>query len=347
MPTRQPSAAQTSSDQGDPASYTQLLTEIQQELERGFQAVERLRLQTYWNIGKRIHRYLGAGTEDHSASIRRLSADLMTSYVQLYRMLKFYQAFPELPADPPFSWSQYRELALTPDACRPELLARVRAEHLSGQAIARAAAEFRRQEDETELPPPDGGPLSCSRGTLFLYRISRVEKIADTRLTAVMIDCGFQIERKLILTAADPDFRAGMAAMSHKDGPEYILAEPHAYRADQFYTYAVDILKVIDGDTLDVAIDCGFLIRFRGKLRLRGINTPELSCRQGQTARAFVQERLDHARSVVIKTWRQEKYGRYLADIFYHPDTDDHQRCAQEGIFLNQQLLDEGLAHLY
>lgn len=44
----------------------------------------------------------------------------------------------------------------------------------------------------------------------------------------------------------------------------------------EFYTYQAKIISVYDGDTCTAVIDLGFRISFEIKLRLAGINTPEL-----------------------------------------------------------------------
>jgi endonuclease YncB( thermonuclease family) len=47
---------------------------------------------------------------------------------------------------------------------------------------------------------------------------------------------------------------------------------------------------------------------------------------------------------IIIKSHGRDKYGRYLADIFYLKGEKDPQAVLNKGIFLNQQLLDENLA---
>jgi endonuclease YncB( thermonuclease family) len=93
-----------------------------------------------------------------------------------------------------------------------------------------------------------------------------------------------------------------------------------------------------------VEIDVGFAIWVRQKLRLRGIDAPELSRRSGQRARAFVEERLALAPCIALCTSRADKYDRYLADVFYLEGEGDAGRVVEQGIYLNQQLLDQGLA---
>ena len=49
---------------------------------------------------------------------------------------------------------------------------------------------------------------------------------------------------------------------------------------------------------------------------------------------------------IVIRTHSTDKYDRYLADIFYLPGEGEPQAVAEKGVFLNQELLDEGLARV-
>ncbi len=123
------------------------------------------------------------------------------------------------------------------------------------------------------------------------------------------------------------------------------------------YTYKAVIERVIDGDTLLAHVDLGFHVWTSQRLRLRGINTEELndnviassegakqSPDRAEQAKQFVEEKLSHLEFVVIKTYRTDKYGRYVADIFYHPTLQKKEEIAEKGFFLNQQLLDAGLA---
>ncbi len=42
-----------------------------------------------------------------------------------------------------------------------------------------------------------------------------------------------------------------------------------------------------------------------------------------------------------------DKYARYLSDIFYLPGSKNPERVCSQGQFLNQELLDKGLAKLW
>jgi micrococcal nuclease len=86
----------------------------------------------------------------------------------------------------------------------------------------------------------------------------------------------------------------------------------------------VELVRVIDGDTVELAIDMGNSIKWQGKFRLYGIDTPEMhgaTAQAGQSARAALTEML---RSLVgltvggidyVETYKPDKYGRWLVTI--------------------------------
>jgi len=92
------------------------------------------------------------------------------------------------------------------------------------------------------------------------------------------------------------------------------------------YEYRVKkILKVVDGDTIDVDIDLGFSISYTQRVRLAGIDTPEsrTTDKQEKVLGLEVKDRLkklvDAATSIVIHTEKpdsSEKYGRILGWLF-------------------------------
>lgn len=105
------------------------------------------------------------------------------------------------------------------------------------------------------------------------------------------------------------------------------------------YTYRARIERVIDGDTLDCAIDVGFRITVRIPVRLYGINAPERNTPEGKAARDFVilwaQQSPD---DVVIETYKNpEKFGRWLG-VVRHPLSERT---------LNHLLLEAGHAQPY
>ncbi|MCP5467951.1 MAG: thermonuclease family protein [Deltaproteobacteria bacterium] len=111
-------------------------------------------------------------------------------------------------------------------------------------------------------------------------------------------------------------------------------------------TFWAEVIRVVDGDTLVVRIDLRFGTTTLEELRLRGINCPELHdpSGDGQKAKAFVENELKNAQWVLIVTYKTDKFGRYVADIYYHDVYDTEEDLLAKGKFLNQELLSSGLA---
>ncbi len=92
------------------------------------------------------------------------------------------------------------------------------------------------------------------------------------------------------------------------------------------YVYKCEVKRVIDGDTLDLDIDLGFNVHIFERVRLYGIDTPELfgptATEAGKLAKAFVEEwvsqhsELDgHFEYHSTKYDFKDKYGRGLGTI--------------------------------
>jgi micrococcal nuclease len=99
------------------------------------------------------------------------------------------------------------------------------------------------------------------------------------------------------------------------------------------FEYHATLVRIIDGDTIEVDIDLGFSVKTRQTLRLNGIDTPEMNTAEGKTVKQKLSAMLPD--SFTIATTKREKYGRYLAEIFVM------------GKSINQRLLDEGHAKVY
>ena len=108
------------------------------------------------------------------------------------------------------------------------------------------------------------------------------------------------------------------------------------------YLYEAELIRVIDGDTVDAWIDLGFDITVRRRIRLWGINAPETRTldleekREGKIAKARLEEMLSINRgSFMVKSIGVDKYGRCLGEIYI------------QEVNLNKQLLAEGLVEVY
>lgn len=85
--------------------------------------------------------------------------------------------------------------------------------------------------------------------------------------------------------------------------------------------YFAKITKVLDGDTFDAIVDLGFNIRQEFRIRLDGIDTPELSTQKGQKALQFVKDLIEE-KTVILRDSGPEKYGRARATIELVDGTD-------------------------
>lgn len=88
------------------------------------------------------------------------------------------------------------------------------------------------------------------------------------------------------------------------------------------YQYRATILRVIDGDTIDVDIDLGFdSWLHKQRIRLVGVDTPESRTRNkqekahGLLAKKFVQEKLQLGKVYLLRTKKKGKFGRYLGEF--------------------------------
>lgn len=82
------------------------------------------------------------------------------------------------------------------------------------------------------------------------------------------------------------------------------------------FHYMARVLRVVDGDTVQVELDLGCDVRQRMTLRLYGINTPELPSSEGVKAKEYLAGWLGDTCFVRTHKDKREKYGRYLAQLW-------------------------------
>jgi|TARA_R110002020_G_scaffold20151_3_gene69006 micrococcal nuclease len=110
------------------------------------------------------------------------------------------------------------------------------------------------------------------------------------------------------------------------------------------YEYKIkEIVKVVDGDTIDVIIDLGFDLSKKERCRVAGIDTPESRTSDknekifGIEAKEHLEEKLKKAKILVIQTEKDGKYGRMLGWIY----------ADGSPVSINQLMIDEGYAWIY
>ena len=108
------------------------------------------------------------------------------------------------------------------------------------------------------------------------------------------------------------------------------------------YEYNAELRRVVDGDTVDVTIDCGFNMHVKERVRLKGINTPEFRTRdleekeRGLAAKARLIEILDSwGNRMIIRTSidKKGKFGRLLGELInpYKEDENANKMLLKEG----------------
>lgn len=107
------------------------------------------------------------------------------------------------------------------------------------------------------------------------------------------------------------------------------------------YQYRCQIVRVVDGDTVDVDIDLGFSVWLKKqRIRMYGIDTPESRTRDleekkyGLGAKDFLINMLSHDK-IILKTHKdaEGKFGRILGELWRSTNFNDKS--------INAYLVDE------
>lgn len=114
--------------------------------------------------------------------------------------------------------------------------------------------------------------------------------------------------------------------------------------AEPTYVYKALVERIVDGDTLILRVDLGFQVWKEQRIRLAKIDCPPIDERKGYEAFEFVRDQLAQVSFVVVRTHKVDIYGRFVADLFYSFSEKDAAKVFEKGRYLNQELLDKGLA---
>lgn len=334
------------------ADYPVLLTRVRETFVLGQQKAEELKVQTYWEAGRLIHEHLRHHQDEAGYGkqlMLKLARGLGVGDELLYRTLRFYEAFPISSSRRKLSWSHYRTLARLPDqkkrlqienqAARENWNAEKLEKHIS--FLTAGVTSATPSQDEANGGRPQGPSrrvplLEPKRGQPGIYRI-----VADG--DGLAVDLGFTSFQSLRSEIGNQKSEIGNNV---KAGDLVTLARngqpapaPDATKAD-LYTYAAEILRVVDGDTLWLKIWLKQNHWLKEKVRLRGIDCPEMDTPEGKAAKRFVETQVKDAESITVTTTKPDKWDRYLSDVF-------HRRADGEELFLNNLLLENGHARRY
>jgi len=327
--------------------YAQLVKKIESELSELDFFIRRRTAEAYWRVGKFIHVHILEHKEkaDYGQELfEQLEKDVKRDKTTLRRAVQFYLVYPIGADQRQLSWDHYKRLITVQDEAKRASFEKTAlqrdwtAEEL-GEAIRLDRLTIERP---TEKPREETKKLATMRARLYAYQVLEPRYIHPVE-ERFIIDLGFSV----LIHAEIKGLRlkAGELIESQKSGAAYSFKHSDA-KPRELYTYKALVERVIDADTIWLNIDLGFDCWTRQKVRLRAIDAPELATKEGQESKTFVEARLKETPFVLIKTYKSDKYDRYLSDVFYLKDENDEQIVLSQGTFLNQELLNLGLAQL-
>ena len=112
------------------------------------------------------------------------------------------------------------------------------------------------------------------------------------------------------------------------------------------YEYQAYLLRVIDGDTIDVDIDLGFGMTYKKqRVRLMGIDTPESRTRDlvekkfGKASKKHLKHLLEQGERTSLISHDKGKFGRILGEIYIH--FNEGHPVYETEVNVNQQMIDD------
>lgn len=118
------------------------------------------------------------------------------------------------------------------------------------------------------------------------------------------------------------------------------------------YQYKVKVVKVVDGDTIDVDIDLGFsTVLKKQRVRFLGIDTPESRTRDlvekqfGKASKKHLKGLLESAESLSLISHDKGKFGRILGEIIAH--FNEGHPVYETEVNVNEQMILDGHAVRY
>ncbi len=324
--------------------YENLLIEIQKQIAQAqqnvVQNIARQKVVMAWNVGKIIDEHLSRNDKTGYGEklMEKLVQDTAMSDNSLYRMRSFYQSYPKLPKDEKqLNWTHYQTLSgVKKDEERKRLENLVRDNSWTTDDLQTEVKKLKTKKPlrrkkllKTKLHP--------ERGQLFFYPLIKLENADVT-----CIDCGFNFFREV----ENKSKNLQNVDVIKKD-ETYSLKKSDSHPR-KFNTYKAYLDRVVDGDTIRVTIDLGFKTFHNKIIRLKGIDSAEIDSEAGKESARALTQILDKIPFLVVKTIKVDIYGRYVADVFFSDKNEiDAQKVADEGIYLNQLLLDRGLVKIW
>ena len=327
--------------------YKALVKRVQAEIDDLEFFIKRRTAEAYWKVGKFIHQHLLENKEraDYGKQLlESLSEDVDRDPTTLSRALQFYRLYPILVPGQELSWGHYRRLITIKDKGeRNKLEKKILEKQWDTRKVQEYLNSRRKIQVVKNAPPEDIPQLTFTHGRLNVCPV-RISKLTEK----LSLDLGFR-SRRAFPEGEPKGLKEGDCVLVDRKSANWTWQKVEAAKLELF-TYQAKVIKVVDGDTLVIALDMGLGMSSEGqRLRLRGIDCPELDTEEGQRAKRFVQARLNPCDFIIVKTFKEtvDLHDRYIVDIFYLQGESDPQQAALQGQYLNQELLNEGLAAAY
>jgi endonuclease YncB( thermonuclease family) len=340
-----------------PLNYRKLVAEIVSI----YDGARRSLVEAHWEIGRKIVTIEQDGASRAaygSGLLAQLSTDLTLergqgfSPTNLKRFRKFYQLHPKGAPAHLLTWAHHMELLSVHDQKkRLGLEKRVEGEGLSRDELRNLIRSSRGKNMRGRTRPIDVTPLVPKKGPLHTYQIVSGAEVGWPRPDVLLFDHGFRFYDEMSASESK-GFNAGdivedrggvLVKIKDAQKPGYSPGQvvqnlPGSTPATKpGYTYRAYLQKVIDGDTFWAALAAGWGGIARQKLRLRGIDCPEIKTPEGKAAKKFVESVLGPVESLTVFSYKNDNHDRFEADVFFVDKT------GQE-IFLNNLLLQTGHA---
>ncbi|MBU6140225.1 MAG: hypothetical protein KGP29_01530 [Proteobacteria bacterium] len=298
--------------------YTKLLSEIRKTIKQTEEnlvaSVNYEKVKMSWQIGEKIEGFLRKNLKPSERNnygkelVVRLSKDTNIHERVLYQMHAFYKTYKTLPSpEKKLNWSHYRNLVSVKDDTKRLLLEDLVVKE--DLSSKKLQKEVVKTNKKTKNKNYVLTKLRCKRGQLFTHTLKNGK-----------IDLGFNI---------------------------YLNAKHKAPSTKNEYTYKAKLERIVDGDTIHVTLDLGFGVEHREILRLSQIDAAASDTAEGKKVTRFLQENLRGVAFLIVRTNKTDIYGRYVADVFFDKKISDPQLVANEGVYLNQLLLDRGLVKVW
>ena len=314
-----------------------------------------------WETGQFINAHILQNrirAERHAAVYDELSRRTDISQRLLYQCAQFARLFPYLHHGANMGWSHYRLLCqVEDDAARSALLREASRRHWTAPELEQRVRQINALRAASDHDGNNGDATAAGNETAprpLTPKLGQpgVYPVAPRPHGGLGVDLGFKTFLPLSpATARALKVSAGAFVRATADGG---LERDSSITKADLYTYRGTDVRVVDGDTIGLTIELPPYNQIDKKLRLRGLNCPELDTAAGRAARQFAQRLVAAATGVLLTTTKPDKYDRYLADVFLEVPapalaelTGETAPDTSAPAFLNNLLLAHGHADRY